>query len=165
MQWRQRIYANIAIRLAFEHPAEAEDVLNQLEEPTWRIDGARGSVEGSSAMTWARARADRRLAPDPSKRAYAWTFLADGLSTSDRTAASAALDQALREIDRRSPRYLQSLRPEPGRIDPTAGRTDRPERVAEFFWQRWPCTRPWTTRVPTSAGTNRWPARRYSFPI
>lgn len=40
MRWRQRIYANIAIRLAFEHPAEAEDVLNQLEEPSWRIDGA-----------------------------------------------------------------------------------------------------------------------------
>ena len=39
-RWRQRIYGNIAIRLAFEHPAEAEAMLNRIEESTWRIYGA-----------------------------------------------------------------------------------------------------------------------------
>ncbi len=43
-RWRQRTYGNIAIRLAFEHPAEAESVLNRIEEPIWRIHGARGSA-------------------------------------------------------------------------------------------------------------------------
>ncbi len=95
----------------------------------------RGSVDGSSAMTWrGRGGSPPRFRTHPS--AYAWTFLADGLSTSDRTAASAALDQALREIDSIDHRDLSHLYgPNPAASILPLVEQIAPERVAEFFWR------------------------------
>ena len=125
-RWRERTYGNIAIRLAFEHPAEAEAVLNRIEEPTWRVFGALRICRRLARRDSPRARRIAEGLPHPAERAYAWTFLADGLAAGDRTAASEALDRALREIDSidagdRTPHY----RAEPGRVDPADGRADR----------------------------------------
>jgi hypothetical protein len=136
MRWRQRIYGNIAIRLAFEHPAEAEVVLNQLEEPIWRIWGAPRICRRLARNDLARAKRIAASSPHAPERAYAWTFLADGLSTSDRTGASAALDQALREIDaidRRDASHIDDANPAAS-ILPLVERI-APERVAEVFWR------------------------------
>ena len=135
MRWRQRVYANIAIRLAFEHPAEAEAVLNQIEEPTFRIESAPRICRRLVRNDLPRARRIAASLPNPSERAYAWTFLADGLSSSDRTAGSAALDQALRELDSTdhqdaSPYDANAA----GSILPLVERI-APDRVAEVFWR------------------------------
>ena len=98
-RWNQRTLANIAIRAALEHPAEAEQVLHLLHEPLWR-----------QLAGWRVCRRLARSDPDRAKRiaagfanaadrAYAWTFLADGLAGSDPASARAALDQALHELD------------------------------------------------------------------
>ncbi len=133
MRWRQRVYGNIASRLAFEHPAEAEAVLNQIEEPIWRIYGAPRICRRLVRNDLDRARRIAASLPNPSERAYAWTFLADGLSAGDRTGASAALDRALREIDAIDHRQVSpydanaavSILPMVERI--------APDRVAEVF--------------------------------
>ncbi|MGP0062326.1 MAG: carboxypeptidase regulatory-like domain-containing protein [Isosphaeraceae bacterium] len=135
MRWRQRIYGNIAIRLAFEHPAEAEAVLHQLEEPIWRIYGAPRICRRLVRNDLPRARRIAASLPNPSERAYAWTFLADGLSAVDRTAASAALDQALRELDSIDPEDASPYDANPaGSILPLVVRI-APDRVAEVFWR------------------------------
>ncbi len=68
--------------------------------------------------------------------AYAWTFLADGLVAGDRTAAGAALDRALREIDSIDAGDLsRASEPNPAAsILPLVERI-APERVAEVFWR------------------------------
>ncbi len=136
MRWRQRIYGNIAIRLAYEHPAESEAVLNQLEEPIWRIWGAPRICRRLVRNDLPRAKRIAASLPNAPDRAYAWTFLADGLATSDRTGAAAALDQALREIDgidRRNASDVYDPNPA-GSILPLVERI-APERVAEVFWR------------------------------
>jgi hypothetical protein len=135
MRWRQRVYGNIASRLAFEHPAEAEAVLNQIEEPIWRIYGAPRICRRLVRNDLARAKRIAASLPNPSERAYAWTFLADGLSANDRTGASASLDQALRELDsidhqNTSPYDANAA----GSILPMVERI-APDRVAEVFWR------------------------------
>ena len=74
--------------------------------------------------------------PYPAERAYAWTFLADGLAASDRTAASAALDRALREIDSIDAADLSRA----SEANPAASIMPMvehiaPDRVAEDFWR------------------------------
>ncbi len=136
MEWRQRTYGNIAIRLAFEHPAECEAVLNQIEEPIWRIHGAPRVCRRLVRNDLARAKRIAASLPNPPDRAYAWTFLADGLSASDRTGASAALDRALSEIDaidRRDASHIYDANPAAS-ILPLVERI-APERVAEVFWR------------------------------
>jgi hypothetical protein len=135
MRWRQRVYGNIASRLAFEHPAEAEAVLNQVEEPIWRIYSAPRICRRLVRNDLARAKRIAASLPNPSERAYAWIFLADGLSASDRTGASAALDQALRELDsinhqNASPYDANAA----GSILPLVEQI-APDRVAEVFWR------------------------------
>jgi hypothetical protein len=81
----------------------------------------------------------RRIAaglPYPNERAYAWTFLADGLAATDRTSALAALDQALREIDSidvHDPYRRYDSNPAVS-ILPLVERI-APDRVAEVFWR------------------------------
>ncbi len=136
MQWRQRTYGNIAIRLAFEHPAESEAVLNQLEEPIWRIWGAPRICRRLVRNDLTRAKRIAASLPNAPERSYAWTFLADGLSTSDRTGASAALDQALHEIDaidRQDASHIYDANPAAS-ILPLVERI-APERVDEVFWR------------------------------
>ena len=135
MRWRQRVYGNIASRLAFEHPAEAEAVLNRIEEPIWRIYGAPRICRRLVRNDLPRARRIAASLPNPSERAYAWTFLADGLAASDRTGASAALDQALRELDSIDRSEASPYDPNPaGSILPLVERI-APDRVAEVFWR------------------------------
>jgi hypothetical protein len=133
---RQRVLGNIASRLAFEHPAEAERALSLIEEPIWRIWCAPRICRRLARNDVARARRIAAGLPYPTERAYAWTFIADGLTGSDGTGASAALDQALREIDsidlhdpyrRFDPNPAVSILPLVERI--------APDRVAEVFWR------------------------------
>jgi hypothetical protein len=135
-QWRERTRANIAIRLAFEHPAEAEALLDRLEEPIWRVLAAPRVCRRLARNDLPRARRIADALPYPAERAYAWTFLADGLAASDRTASLIALDRALREIDRldagdlsraSGPNAAASILPLVERI--------APDRLAEVFWR------------------------------
>jgi hypothetical protein len=135
-RWRERIYGNIAIRMAYEHPAEAEALLERIAEPTWRIYGAPRICRRLARRDLPRARRIAESLPHPTERAYAWTFLADGLVLDDRTAASAALDRALREIDAldagdhpriTDPNPAASILPLVERI--------APERLDEVFWR------------------------------
>jgi hypothetical protein len=135
-RWRERIYGNIAIRLAFEHPAEAEAMLNRIEEPTWRILGAPRICRRLARNDLPRARRIAENLPYPAERAYGWTFLADGLVASDRTAAAIALDRALQEIDSIDAGDLsRASEPNPAAsILPLVERI-APDRVAEVFWR------------------------------
>jgi hypothetical protein len=135
-RYRQRVLGNIAIRLAFEHPAEAEQALSQIEEPIWRIESAPRICRRLARNDVARARRIASGLPSPTERAYAWTFLADGLASIDRTSASAALEQALYQIDsidladpyrRFDANPAVSILPLVERI--------APDRVAEVFWR------------------------------
>jgi hypothetical protein len=136
MRWRERTYGNIAIRLAFEHPAESEAVLNRIDEPTWRVFGALRVCRRLARRDLRRARRIAESLPHPAERAYAWTFLADGLAPADRTAAFEALDRALREIDAidAGDRNRDSERNPAASILPMVERI-APERVAEVFWR------------------------------
>jgi hypothetical protein len=74
--------------------------------------------------------------PYPTERAYAWTFIADGLVGIDGTGASAALDQAIREIDSinvANPYRRFDANPAVS-ILPLVERI-APDRVAEVFWR------------------------------
>ena len=133
---RQRVLGNIASRLAFEHPAEAERVLNLIEEPIWRMWSAPRICRRLARNDMARARRIAAGLPYPTERAYAWTFIADGLAGSDGTGASAALDQALREIDSidlHDPYRRFDANPAVS-ILPLVERI-APDRVAEVFWR------------------------------
>jgi hypothetical protein len=135
-RWRERTYGNIATRLAFEHPAEAEAMLNRIEEPVWRIEGAPRICRRLARNDPARARRIAANLPYPAERAYAWTFLADGLAAADRTAAAAALDRALQEIDSIDAGDLsRASEPNPAAsILPLVERI-APDRVAAVFWR------------------------------
>jgi hypothetical protein len=134
--WRERIYGNIAIRLAFEHPAEAEALLNRIREPNWRNLGAPRICRRLALNDLPRARRIAGSLPSPTERAYAWTFLADGLAASDRTAASVALDRALNEIDGLDPGD-RSRADEPNPAASILPLVERiaPERIDEVFWR------------------------------
>ena len=125
-RWRERIYGNIAIRLAFEHPAEAEAVLNRLEEPIWRIFAAPRICRRLARNDLARARgspARCRIPPNAPMPGPSWPM---AWRPSDRTAAAAALDRALREIDSIDAGERSRLASaEPRRLDPADRRADR----------------------------------------
>ena len=74
------------------------------------------------------------LLPNPTERAcMPGSFLADGLADADRTAAGAALERALREIDSIDAAGAAPIsRTEPRRVDPAIWSSGiAPERVAE----------------------------------
>ncbi len=134
-KYQQRVVGNIATRLAFEHPAEAERVLGLLEDPIWRIHGAPRICRRLAQSDWPRAQRIAANLPSPAERAYAWIFAADGLIGNDRTGALAAFEQALREIEsivsedayrRFDANPAVSILPIVERI--------APDRVAEVFW-------------------------------
>jgi len=135
-RWNQRILANIANRAAYAFPAEAEHVLGLLHESVWRYEAGFRVCFHLAANDPERARRIASRIPDARERAYAWTFLADGLLAKDPTAARAALDQAIQEIDGPSDPdpeqfiyqgFAESILPMVERIDP--------DRVAEVFWR------------------------------
>ncbi len=133
---RQRVLGNIASRLAFAHPEEAERVLNSIEEPVWRIWCAPRICRRLAMIDLARARRIAAGLPYAAERAYAWTFIAHGLAGKDSTGASAALEQALREID------SIDLHDPYRRFDANAAvsilpliEQIAPERVADVFWR------------------------------
>jgi hypothetical protein len=133
---RQRVLGNIASRLALEHPEEAERVLKSIEEPVWRIWCAPRICRRLARSDLARAKKIAAGLPYAAERAYAWTFIAHGLMGTDRTGTSAALDQALREID--SIDVHDPYR----RFDANAAvsilalaEQIAPDRVAEVFWR------------------------------
>jgi len=134
--WRQRTYANVAIRLAYEHPAEAEQVLDRLGEPLWRFTAAARICRRLAQLDSPRARRIATALPDPTERAYAWAFLADGLVPTDHDGALVALNQALREIESIDPRdAYRMIDANPAvSILPLVERI-APERVAEVFWR------------------------------
>jgi hypothetical protein len=137
-RWHERILANIAIRAAYEHPADAEQVLNLIHEPLWRIESAPRVCRRMARSDSDRARRIAASLPTTSERAIAWTFLADGLRLrpTDPAAARAALEQAIKEIDDSAlsghPRSIEvgpaaSILPLVERI--------APDRVSEVFWR------------------------------
>ena len=142
--------AQVAVQLATDRPALAEQVFN-LREPS----------SDQTHVVFSELRLCRRLAQvDPAcarrvaaslrstgTRACAWAFVADGLAEKDKAGASDALDCAIREIDR-----LRESGPGPetvyivvgirlmpptnpaAQILPIVERI-APERLAEFFWR------------------------------
>jgi hypothetical protein len=135
LRQRQRVLGNIAIRLAFDHPAEAEQVLNSLEDPIWRIWGAPRICRRLARSDLSRAQRIAAGLPSPAERAHAWTFVADGLAATDRTGALAALAKALHEIDGligEDPYHRFDANPAVS-ILPLVERI-APDRLAEVFW-------------------------------
>jgi hypothetical protein len=134
--WHERILANIAIRLAHEHPAEAERLLGEIREPSWRMESAPRICLRVARIDADRARRIASGLPGGPERAYAWTFLALGLLETDPAAARAALDQAIKEIDDRSPDDPREhwIANEPASILPLIERI-APDRVEEVFWR------------------------------
>ncbi len=132
---RQRALGNIAIRLAFEHPAEAERVLGLLDEPIWRINGAPRICRRLAQVDLPRAERIAAGLPSPTERAFGWTFVALGLVATDRTGALAALEKALREIESiASEDSYRRFDSNPAvSILPIVERI-APDRVAEVFW-------------------------------
>ncbi len=134
--WRERIYANMAIRLAYEHPASAEEVLGRLQEPIWHYSASQRICRRLATIDAPRARRIAASLPDPAERAYAWAFLADGLSATDRKAAQQALDRAIREIDvdiQRNVSWRTDANPAAS-ILPFV-ESIAPDRLAEVFWR------------------------------
>jgi hypothetical protein len=134
--WNQRILANIAYRLAFAHPAEAEQALRLLHEPIWREDAGLRICRRLASIDPDRARRIALGFRNSQERAYAWAFLADGLVATNPPAARTALDRAVREIDSLLDREgldigdggpAESILPLCERIDP--------DRVSEVFWR------------------------------
>ena len=161
-RWRERTYGNIAIRLAFEHPAEAEAVLNRIEEPIWRIFGAPRICRRLARKDWPRARRIAAGLPNPAERAYAWTFLADGLAAerSHRPPRPPWIGPCARSTRSTRATASRTDRAEPGRLDPAAGRADRSRsgRRGLLAGRRAAAPRA-TTRGPTSASDGALPSR------
>lgn len=135
-RWRERIYGNIAIRLAFEHPAEAEAMLDRLQDPVWRLFGAPRICRRLALTDRPRARRIAGRLPHAAERAYAWTFLAVGLAEADRTAAASALDEAMRQIDAIDPAD-RSVGDGPNPAASILPLVERiaPDRLEEVFWR------------------------------
>ncbi len=111
-------------------------MLKSIEEPVWRIWCAPRICRRLVRSDLARAKKIAASLPYAAERAYAWTFIAHGLVGTDSTGASAALDQALREID--SIDVHDPYR----RFDANAAvsilalvEQIAPDRVAEVFWR------------------------------
>jgi hypothetical protein len=135
-RWNQRTLANLAIRLAFAFPSEAEGTWEQLHEPLWRNFAGLRICRRLARVDPERARRIAARFPDPGDRACAWTFLAEGLREIDRDAARAALDRAIAELDG------LPFREGPGVWDPSPAASilplvERiaPDRVGEVFWR------------------------------
>jgi hypothetical protein len=135
-RWHERILANIAIRAAYEHPADAERILGLIHEPTLRVMSAPRICRRMARNDPDRGRRIAASLPSASERAIAWTFLADGLRMTDPAAARAALDQAITEID--NPENVESEREYQASpavsILPLVERI-APDRVEEVFWR------------------------------
>ncbi|MGC8641920.1 MAG: carboxypeptidase-like regulatory domain-containing protein [Isosphaeraceae bacterium] len=135
-RWNQRVLANIASRLALEHPAEAEQALRLLHEPVWRLFAGLRVCRRLARSDPDRARRIAADLPNPRERAYAWTFLADGLVDVDPAGARAALDRAIHGLDDDAANRASGS-PEPcpsASILPLCERI-APERVSEIFWR------------------------------
>jgi len=135
-RWNQRTLANIAIRSALDHPAEAEQVLHLLHEPLWRQLAGLRVCRRLARNDPDRARRIAAGFPTAAERAYAWTFLADGLAGGDPTTARAALDQALHELDG-EPVLAPSQPWDPSPSASILPLCERiaPDRVVEVFWR------------------------------
>lgn len=135
-RWNQRMLANVASRLAFAYPAEAEHALGLLHEPLWRQDAGLRVCRRLARTDPDRARRIAAGFPNARERAYAWTFLADGLIGTDPSGARAALGQALREIDSLPPLESPGVW-SPGPAASILPLVERiaPERVTEVFWR------------------------------
>jgi hypothetical protein len=135
-RWNQRIVANIAIRSALGHPASAEQALMLLHEPMWRQEASLRVCRRLASLDPVRARQIASRLPRARERAYAWTFLADGLVGTDPAGARAALDQAFRELDddrARVPSVYWDPSPAAS-ILPLCERIAA-DRVPEVFWR------------------------------
>ena len=145
--YRDRALTQIAVQLATDHPALAEQVFNLREG---------GNAQSFTALEVMRL--CRRLAgvdppragrvvdsiSDPATRACGFAYVALGLAEKDRAGASDAIDRAIREIDRLRESVLA---PEPSTgvfnlyasnpaavILPVVERV-APDRLAEVFWR------------------------------
>ncbi len=147
---RNGLLAEVAVQLATEHPAQAEQVFNLRED--------RGE---QNHIVFTELRLCRRLARvDPPRarrvaatlvgtgtRACAWASVAVGLAEKDKAGAAEAMDRAIHEIDR-----LRESGPGPEPVSITNGirlmaptnpaalilpivERIAPERLAEVFWR------------------------------
>lgn len=165
-RWNQRMLANVASRLAFAYPAEAEHALGLLHEPLWRQDAGLRVCRRLARTDPDRARRIAAGFPNARERAYAWTFLADGLIGTDPSGARAALGQALREIDSLPPLESPGVW-SPGPAASILPLVERiaPERVTEVFWRALDQQTPGDDPRVISAATTTWSTRPCSFRV
>jgi hypothetical protein len=143
-RWNQRMIANVASRLAFAFPTEAERAWEQLREPLWRKDAGLRICRRMARIDPERARRMAARFPDAAERAFAWTFLAEGLRETDPDGARGVLDRAIAELDSIPSRDEPDVW-DPGPAASILPLVERiaPDRVAEVFWRA-------VARVPAS---------------
>jgi RNA polymerase sigma factor (sigma-70 family) len=145
---RGRSYNEVAIHLALEHPAEAEQAFNLYED---RFGFARDILAMRLCRRLAkvdlpRARRIAAAADTHGARASAWAYTALGAAERDKQAAREALDHSIEAIDRilESGPGLELVTTVQGAtIYPTNPAVVilpiveqvAPERLAEFFWR------------------------------
>ena len=149
--YRARELTEIALTLATDHPARAEEVFHLREGVDDRL---LASSHYALLLCHRLARVDppcaRRVAASlniPGARASAWAYVALGLAEKDKAGAFDAIDRAIQEIDRlresgpgREPAtyvagtgYLYSTNPA-AMILPIVERI-APDRLADVFWR------------------------------
>jgi CarboxypepD_reg-like domain len=147
---RNRELAEVAVQLAIDQPAEAEQVINLQEAGGDRIHTVVVELRLCRRMARVDPPRARRFAASQSStgtRACAWASVAFGLAEKDKAGASEALDRAIEEIDR-----LRESGPAPEQVDIVNGirlmpptnpavlilpvvERIAPERLADVFWR------------------------------
>jgi hypothetical protein len=134
--WRQRMFGNAAIRLAYEHPAEAERLHERIHEPIFRNIAGLRLCRRLARSDPERARRIASRMTTAAERAYARIFLADGLPEGKTGEVGALLDRALEEMDALIGSEFnagQEANPAAS-VLPLIERM-APDRLAEVFWR------------------------------
>ena len=142
--------AEVAVQLATDHPAEAEQVFNLRDggnEPGHAKNYVSRLCRRLARVDPTRARRIAASLSDPGIRACAWAYVALGLTEKDRAGAAEAIDRAIEELDRlrESGGKLElsglivggilSVGPvHPAALLPIVEQV-APERLAEVFWR------------------------------
>ncbi len=140
--------AEVAVQLAIDHAAEAEQVFNLREGRNHQLPSLPYVLRLCRRLAQVDPTRARRVASSlgsPGTRAGAWAFVALGLAEKDAAGASEAMGRAIQEIDR-----LRESGPEPVTVvggllfmyetNPAAALLPiveriAPERLPEIFWR------------------------------
>jgi hypothetical protein len=148
--YRDRALAEVAVQLAIDHAAEAEQVFNLRDVGNNQLPSMPYALRLCRRLARVDPTRARRVAASlsgPGIRACAWAYVALGLAEKDKAGAALAMDRAIEEIDRLRESGLAA---EPGYavggvlllypanpaavILPIVERI-APERLAEVFWR------------------------------